>query len=406
MPDAKPVQRVFPLTGTVLEYAWGGAVFLAGLLGKNNAEGRPWAEYWMGVHPACPSVLDTPGGPIALDEFIKREPEFALGADVRERFGGLPFLFKVQDVAQTLSIQVHPNKEQARAGFQREEAAIIPRNASNRNYKDPNHKPEMLVALSEFWLLHGFREAELLIDILDSVPEFESLIPHFAGNNFEALYRHIYNMSQAEVNKFFQPLAERILPAYSEGRLRRTQPDFWAARAIETYCPSGDFDRGLFSVYFFNIVRLNPGEGLFQGAGLPHAYLEGQCMELMANSDNVIRAGLTPKHRDIPELLRLVHFEGIRPQVLRRSAGTCMAYGTPATEFALEHCRVPAGDRHFHYAESPSIIIVIEGEGQASGSGLNLPLRPGSAFFSTPGADLMLQARTAMSVYTAYVPGV
>ncbi|RYY90092.1 MAG: mannose-6-phosphate isomerase, class I [Chitinophagaceae bacterium] len=404
MPAVQLDQRVFPITGIVQHYAWGGRVFLTEMLREKQLE-KPSAEYWLGVHPACPSMVETPSGPEPLDCFIAREPEFTLGTPVRERFGNLPFLFKVLDVAQMLSIQVHPDAAQAKAGFDREERQGIPIDAPQRNYKDRQHKPEALVALSEFWLLHGFRDEGVLQTVLAGVPELLELQPFFEGD-YRKLYEHVLRLPQAEVNRILQPLVNRIVPEYRSGTLSKYEPDFWAARAVETFCPAGDLDPGLFSIYFFNLVRLQPGDGLFQPAGLPHAYLEGQCLELMANSDNVLRAGLTPKHRDVDELLRLVRFEATEPQVLRRSPGTCALYEAPVDEFVLEHCRVNESDRHFVVSEGPSIVLVLEGTGTAHEGRTSHSAERGTAFFCCAGAVLEVQAQTPMTLCTATVPGV
>lgn len=404
MAAVQPDQRVFPITGTVQRYAWGGRVFLPTFLGEKPGD-APWAEYWLGVHPACPSRVETAFGPQPLHQLIAADPEFLLGTEVRERFGGLPFLLKVLDVAQMLSIQVHPDAEQARAGYAREEAAGIAPDAPGRNYKDRQHKPEVMMALGDFWLLHGFREEASLQNVLAETPELTPF-QHLFGGDYRRLYEHLLRLPQDEVNRVLKPLLDRIGPEYRAGTLSKYAPDFWAARAAETFCTDGNIDAGIFSIYLFNLVRLKAGEGIFQAAGLPHAYLEGQCVELMANSDNVLRAGLTPKHRDVDELLRLVRFEGTEPRILRRGPGTCGVYEAPVAEFQLEHCRVGPADRHFVCADTPSIVLILEGAGSASEGGGAFALRRGSAFFCGAGAVLQVQATEALSLCTARVPGV
>jgi len=399
-------QRVFPLSGTLMHYTWGGDVFLPALLGLDNREAKPCAEYWLGVHPNGPSRVHTERGEQALDAFLRENPAERLGLPVYEQFGALPFLFKVLDVAQMLSIQVHPDRQQGLAGFEKEEAAGIPFNAPHRNYKDPNHKPEAMIALSPFWLLHGFRNELALQAQLDETPELRHLLPLFGQGDYRGLYRTIMELPQQEVNRRLQPLANRVLPLYREGALNRRQPDFWAARAVETFCADGNFDRGLFSIYFFNLVHVPAGQGIYQAAGLPHAYLEGQCVEVMANSDNVLRAGLTPKHCDVPELLRLVRFEATEPMLLRRRPGTCSEFPTPAAEFALSHCQVAGGERHFINAETPTIVLITQGEGTGIEEGRRFPMQAGSAFYCCPGSGLMIGAASALSVFTASVPGV
>ncbi|HRI22517.1 MAG TPA: mannose-6-phosphate isomerase, class I, partial [Panacibacter sp.] len=171
--------KIFKLKGKVMHYAWGGAHFIPQWMGVENSKHQPYAEYWMGVHPLAPSLLLTDEKAFSLRDNINENPIRFLGERVYKQFGELPYLFKVQDVKEMLSIQVHPSKTEAEKGFAAEEAAGIPANAPNRNYKDKNHKPEVLVALSEFWLLHGFLEKGLMKKTLQSVPEFETLFPVF-----------------------------------------------------------------------------------------------------------------------------------------------------------------------------------------------------------------------------------
>lgn len=163
---------IYPLRGVIQHYSWGGKTFLPLLLGTANAEQKPFAEYWLGAHPKAPSMVNDG----SLPQLLRQQPEL-LGADVEQRFKGLPFLFKVLDVAQMLSIQVHPSKTSAEEGFQEEEARGIPIDAPHRNYKDANHKPELMAALGDFWLLHGFKPGTELEATLSEVPELSALLP-------------------------------------------------------------------------------------------------------------------------------------------------------------------------------------------------------------------------------------
>ncbi|RYY96856.1 MAG: mannose-6-phosphate isomerase, class I [Chitinophagaceae bacterium] len=404
MSTASARQRVFPIKGVVQHYTWGGFDFLPGLLADPNPERKPFAEYWLGAHPNCPSTLANGGQ--CLDELLAGDPGALLGAATQARFGRLPFLLKLLDVRQMLSIQVHPGKAEAEAGFSRENSAGIPLKAPHRNYRDDNHKPEIMVALSEFWLLHGFKPAPALRRTLGEVPELGPLLPLFDAGSYKGLYEHVMRLDQQAVDALLRPLAARISPLYAAGRLAKDSPDFWAARALETFPGTGSVDRGLFSIYFFNLLRLAPGEGIFQDAGLPHAYLEGQNVELMANSDNVLRAGLTDKHMDVPELLRLVRFEATEPNILRPATEPCADYVAPVAEFALEACHLPAGTVRAAAFPTASILLVTGGEGSATDGTSTWPLAPATALYAAPGAALQLAARGELRFFTARVPGV
>src|SRR5678816_3460573 len=183
---------VYPLRGVVQHYPWGGNSFIPSLLNIENNEEKPFAEYWLGAHDNAPAevVLDTPVG---LNSMISADPSI-MGSEAAEAFGRLPYLLKVLDVKDMLSIQVHPSKKNAEEGFALEESMGLARNASNRNYKDTNHKPELMLALGEFYLLHGFRSPSLLKEILASVTELNSLSVLFENDNYRSLYEYVMNL--------------------------------------------------------------------------------------------------------------------------------------------------------------------------------------------------------------------
>ena len=303
--------KIFKLQGKVQHYAWGGFEFIPKLLGFENYERKPCAEYWMGAHPSASGQLETDDGLKSWYDLIKQDPLEHLSEKVYGKFGELPYLFKVLDVNEMLSIQVHPTREEAKKGFEKEEAAGIPVNASNRNYKDKNHKPEVMVALGEFWLLHGFKNEEYMLLTLESVPEFGFLRDVFLKDGYYGLYKTVMEMPQAEADDLLLPLIKRVM----NEKPAKNEPAFWVSKLYNEEAPDKNIDKGIFSIYFFNIVEMKEGEAIFQGAGVPHAYLEGQNIELMANSDNVLRGGLTPKHIDVPELLKHIVFEGINPKI-------------------------------------------------------------------------------------------
>lgn len=397
------------LNGVVQHYAWGGYGFLPELLHLDNHDNNPHAEYWMGAHPKAPSSLEAGDTAIPLDQLIEAAPEAFLGKQVAARFQNrLPYLFKVLDVKDMLSIQAHPTKEAAEIGFAKENEAGIPLTAKHRNYRDDNHKPEIMVAMTDFWLLHGFRAIAEIQEVLHSVPEFASLKPYFEQESLYDLYKYIMELSQDAVNTILQPLADRIVPAYEAGELDKSDPAFWAARGVlNSPLPEGELDRGIFSIYLFNLVNIKEGDGIFQAAGIPHAYLEGVNMELMANSDNVLRGGLTPKHMDVPELLDKLIFESITPHILTgdQVSPTERAYPSPAPDFALSALNVRP-DATYESAEghAPDIVIVMAGSAQVISEQTELALSTGEVFCAAADVAYRIESETGATLYKATVP--
>lgn len=383
------MKGVFTLKGVIKHYDWGGFSFIPSLLKQDNGEKKPFAEYWLGTHPLGISTVEfEKGGTSGLDILA----------------GNLPYLFKAQEVKEMLSIQTHPSKKAAEIEFARENAEGIPLEAAYRNYKDDNHKPEMLVALGDFWLLHGFKPADQLEATLLSVPELQVLLPVWKEGGYSTLYKHIMEMPQETINKLLGPLVQRVLPLYQEGELKKDNPDFWAGRAIETFTHDNNYDRGIFSIYLFNIVHLNRGEGLFQDAGVPHAYLEGFNVELMANSDNVLRGGLTPKHIDVPELLKHVKCEATIPAIIHGQPGEEgeVSYITPAPDFRLSLFELKAGETAAFTPESVEIILLTSGVAELDDEENLVKLQlgnPSAVVF--PGQTVYLAAATDCTVFRA-----
>jgi len=244
--------NIFRLTGKVQHYQWGGFEYIPSLLGISNNGHEPYAEYWLGAHGNAPAML---ADSTSLDNFLQQHPSL-LGSRTQEKFGRLPYLLKILDVKDMLSIQVHPNKKAAEQEFAKENTSGVALNAPNRNYKDDNHKPELMTALSDFWLLHGFRNADSLIQTISAVPEFGFMLPLFEKGSYKALYEAVMTMPQQQVNATLQSLLDRIIPLYQANQLDKHLPDFWAARAALTFNQANNIDRGIFSVYLFNIVFL------------------------------------------------------------------------------------------------------------------------------------------------------
>jgi mannose-6-phosphate isomerase len=399
--------KVFRLTGKVQHYAWGGSSYIPQLLHIPNDEKKPFAEYWMGAHDNASSEIEISGGQtIKLNEYISSFPKETLGIDAANQFGKLPYLLKILDVKDMLSIQVHPTKSNAKKEFAAENQKNIPLTAPHRNYKDDNHKPELMLALSGFWLLHGFKPADTLKAILERTPELNFLLAIFTTGGYYELYRTVMEMDQEIVNETLQRLLDRIIPAYQNNQLQKTEEDFWAARAALTYNEPGKIDRGIFSIYLFNLLHLQPGEAIFQDAGLPHAYLEGQNVEIMANSDNVLRGGLTPKHVDVNELLKHVKFEQTAPKIIhgKRIKEHIEAYITPAPDFELSKIALGKGESVSIASKSVEIFIVIEGMVDAHENAQNIFTRSqGEAFVSFDGAVFILTAQAPSILYSASI---
>ena len=399
-------QQIFPLQGVIQHYAWGGFTYLPELLGRENQEQQPFAELWMGAHDRGPAIIQKNGQFQPLPKMLEEHPDW-LGEAVQQNFDGkLPYLFKVLDVRQMLSIQSHPTKAQAEAGFRRENEQGIPLDAPHRNFKDDNHKPEVMAALTEFWLLHGFKNEAALERCLREVPEFSSLQPHFEERSIFQLYKAVMEMSQLEVDRLLRPMEQRLRPLAQAGELDKSQPEYWAMQAFDHHMlEAGHYDRGVFSIYFFNLVKVMPGEGIYQGAGIPHAYLEGVNVELMANSDNVFRGGLTVKHVDVPELLNHLVFDPVEPRVLKGDplSEAEWAYRTPAPDFQLNRIQLSEGQQYQPpTTEGPEIILVIEGKVSLEGNGRSYT--KGESFFVPAGRNYALQSQEPSLLFKALVP--
>lgn len=393
---------VFRLTGKVQHYQWGGNDYIPQLLGIANSQQQPFAEFWLGAHENAPAQVDNGEN---LDAFIRKNPE-QLGAATLQQFGRLPYLLKILDVKDMLSIQVHPNKKAAVFEFANENKKAVPLNAANRNYKDDNHKPELMMALSDFWLLHGFQTPERLKATLAAVPEFDFMWPVFEAGSYKALYEAVMTMPQEKVNEILQPLLNRITPLYQAGKLPKNGPDFWAARAALTFNQGAIIDRGIFSIYLFNVVYMKKGEAIFQDAGILHAYLEGQNVEIMANSDNVLRGGLTPKHIDVAELLKHVVFEPIEPNIIQGQPVSSMetVFKTPAPDFELSRIALAAQEICPLSIASTDIFLVLDGAVTVTEAGESKSFKKGEAFLAVSGAAITLQTAAGAEVYRASVP--
>ena len=360
------VGRISILRNPVQYYAWGSRTAIPDLLGIPNPEGKPMAELWMGAHPKAPSEVLVQERWISLIEVVKSSPVSVLGKEVIERFGNqFPFLFKVLAAAEPLSIQVHPNLEQAKEGFKRENRMGIPLDSPVRNYRDDNHKPEMLCALSQFEALKGFRPVDEILYLLDqvSVPELGSLVERLKNQpnkkGLEVFFTSLLRLDSRDKSHIVSRLAGEA------ARLRSGRREFYWVEELAKKYPE---DIGVLSPILFNLTQVEPGHAIFLAPGQPHAYLKGTGLEIMANSDNVLRGGLTPKHIDLDELLKIIDFESSKLEEilpLPLDSGEEI-YKCPAQEFQLSRIRVK-GRYNSRDVGSVEILLCVDGEGQIMG---------------------------------------
>ena len=402
----KNESRIFPLKGVIQNYVWGGNKYIPELLGIAETK-EPCAEYWLGAHPKAPSELKIGEQNVLLDEYMTMNLIDALGEEIHSKFANLPFLFKVLDVREMLSIQVHPTKKEAEKGFKAENEKGIALTAFERNYKDENHKPEIMVALSEFYLLHGFLQKDKLTEVLKDTPEFTHLLPVFRDKGYFGLYKMVMEMPVRDSNKILQPLIDRLMPLYKSGKLAKEDPGYWAAKAVDASNDTPNLDKGIYSIYFFNLVKVAKGEAVFQDAGIPHAYLEGQNIELMANSDNVLRGGLTPKHIDVPELLKHVVFDEVKPNIMLgdlQEDGLERIYKSPAPDFQLSQIIVKNNDLYESTSKTAQIFLVIEGEVSFTEGNNSLNVKSGHSVFVSANSEYTISSNSKGVIYKATAP--
>jgi mannose-6-phosphate isomerase len=361
-------RRIYPLRNEVKAYAWGSRTALAALRGDPTPSPAPQAELWMGAHPGGCSRVVTGAGDVPLDAFIAHAPDAVLGPEVAKRFGArLPFLLKVLAAEQPLSIQAHPSPEQARAGFARENTAGIPLDAPERSYKDDQAKPELISALTPFHALIRFRApVEIAARLADlRAPELAPLLRAAEGRAPADALRALFE-------GWMRSPPEARARVLERASLRAAQGDDADLAWVAKLAAAHPGDAGALAPLFLNRVTLAPGEALFLPAGELHSYLQGVGVELMASSDNVLRGGLTPKHVDLPELLRVLRFEGgaVAPLAAQAAGGGESRYATPAPEFELSVVRVGPGGFEARARRGVEILLCTEGAGEVGGARL------------------------------------
>jgi len=389
------------LQNPVLEYAWGSRTFISRLLGDPSPSDRPQAELWMGAHPKGTSRVLWEGRWVPLSEAVQKDPAGILGESVSLRFSNqLPFLFKVLAASKPLSIQAHPNREQAVQGFGEESRRAIPPASPYRNYRDASHKPEMFCALTPFWALKGFRAHEEIRSLLRRAGVSSSELPDVWGETgLKQLFSALLTMGRERKRHLISKVASAA-PAQAS-----SDPAFeWIVRLQQAF-PD---DLGVLAPLLLNLIQLRPGEALSIDAGELHCYLEGAGVEVMANSDNVVRGGLTEKHVDLQELLKIVNFLPAESRVLLpelRGNGEWL-YPARAEEFLLSRICLERGVVY----ESPDgrgveITICVEGEAEVTdvASGDRLRLHRGSSVL-VPAFVKAYRVAGSGTLYKASVP--
>jgi mannose-6-phosphate isomerase len=386
---------MWQLMNTVRHYPWGSRTVIPELLGEQSPADRPYAELWMGAHPDAPSVLSD-GTP--LDKAIAQRSEALLGPEVRERFGDrLPFLMKVLAAEQPLSLQAHPTNEQAQAGFAAEEAAGVPRDDSTRTFKDPFHKPELLLALTPFEALCGFRPVEESLHCLAKlqVPELKPTIAALARGGLRAAIPQLLALPpehRAALVSAVAVAAARFVAAHDPEFINTYR---WAASLAETY-PG---DPGVVISLMCNHLKLAPGEAVFLPAGNLHAYLSGAGVEVMASSDNVLRGGLTGKHVDLAALIEVLDFTDGRVPVIHPVLGPGgLRYPVPVEDFDLTRIQLD-GQSGALTTRGPQVLLCTEGTAVLSSTDGELTVAQGQSAFVPAGAPV--SARGPAVLYRA-----
>ena len=345
-------------------YPWGSRTFIPRLMGKPYPASTPQAELWMGAHPHGTSKVLWEGRQETLSSLIEKDPAGILGKSTADRFSDrLPFLFKVLAASKPLSIQAHPNQRQAEEGYERENKAGIPINAPDRNYRDLSHKPEILCALTPFWALKGFRTVNDIRSHLRCMGLSAADFPQLRGEGETAL-REVFDALFTMNRQRQKSLVSTLVSAASVHA--GSDPAFeWMAKLHEAF-PN---DPGVLGPILLNLIRLQPGEALSVAPGELHAYLEGAGVEVMANSDNVLRGGLTGKHLDPHELLRVLDFTPRPKEILhpRRQGRAEWIYPGRAEEFLLSRITLDHGTSHQSpRRRSVEIMICVEGKAEVS----------------------------------------
>ncbi len=401
------MNKICLLENTILDYPWGSCSFIPEFISKTPPFEKPQAEMWMGSHKKAPSKVVSEGTKIPLDQLIGKYPEAILGAPIAKKFSGeLPFLFKVLSASKPLSIQTHPNKNQAILGFNRENSKGIAIDAPERNYKDYNHKPELICALTVMWALKGFRPPA---EILKLFEPFENISgecgieilnkqPDAAG--IRKFFLNLLNIDTSTSIKIMEKVIKII-----KGTKDINPVHDWIIKLNQEY--PGDI--GALSPLYLNLIKLNPGDAVFLPACELHAYLSGSGLEIMANSDNVLRGGLTQKHIDKTELMNVLSFNPAKPETIsgKKAEGFETFFHTAAEEFILSYISLSEENSIYKPDRERGVEIILCTEGSASitdiSSGQSLDIKKGTSML-IPAAVKGYILKGKAAIYKASVP--
>jgi len=371
------MEKIYKLNNQIKNYEWGSSHLIPQFLGMKDYKKVPYAEMWMGTHGGAPSQIEP-----CYNDVNPNEKKY-----LNELSGELPFLFKLIAVEKQLSIQAHPNKEQAVEGYRQEEEAGIALNAPRRNYKDTNHKPEILCAISPFTLMAGFREYEQIKSSLDSFalmfPQLKeiiaSLIKAVNTDSLAVFFRFLFNLSNLE-REYINKLILEKEKSETDGVISSEQ---W--NLIKEFASQYPGDPAILSPLYLNLITLKPGDAIYVPAGILHSYSKGFGVELMAASDNVLRSGLTPKYIDIPQLMSIVNYDPYMPEIITPDSSSWFCYQTPCREFVLARMLCGGGENVFP-AKGPAICIVTEGDLATGG----VKIKKGESFFIPAGEESVI----------------
>jgi mannose-6-phosphate isomerase len=402
------MSEFYKLCNKVKHYDWGSPVDIPRLMGF-KADGTPWAELWIGSHSGSPSILESSDG-ITLGDLIARDPRRYIGEETARRYGALPFLLKLLSAEKPLSIQAHPNLAQAHEGFERENRAGLAVDSLERNYKDSNHKPEIIAALTPFTGLCGFRGVD---EILRHLEGFLETAPPVLREDFAPLTRALSSHDSAAALRDFLAglfgLSKTARAALGEYVLSINElPPDCEPELMQDLARLYPGDPAIIAPIYLNVFRLEPGEAVFLEAGVLHAYIHGFGVELMANSDNVLRGGLTGKYVDVPELMKILDFKPFKPLLITPNA-SYFSYPIPCEEFSLTRIRGSGVTETWPPHEgvaalcSPALCIVTEGELILADKGVETVVIQGESLFIPPVKESPLSLKGNFTLFIASI---
>lgn len=393
----KFISKPYKLINTIQHYEWGSKneeAFIPQFLGVNPERDKPYAELWIGAHPKAPSKIQMGNSETTLNDFIEKFPIEILGKRVAEKYNSkLPFLLKVLSARKALSIQTHPNKSQAEELHKKDPI----------NYPDDNHKPEIAIAINSLNALVGFKPIE---DILQIFEEYKSLSDLIGKNivdqlkvdegNIKKLYSILLEKNEDEIKPVILSIKDKI-----ENKKQKLDFENQFLNEFNEY----GFDVGLFSILLFNYVTLKSDEGIFTDAGVPHAYLKGNIIECMANSDNVVRAGLTPKFKDIKTLIGIMNYSTEKPKIIGSEKMNQINYLTPAEEFSLSISKICNEFKTISTNNSVIVLLVTEGEITITVNNENYSYTKGECVLIPAQIDCFrLEAKKPSKIVTVDIP--